>query len=83
MSGKRETPCVCGQCYWLLSGCEPLTDACECEWFEPAGFDDDGDTEYEREPEYGTEEETEDRWSDGYEIFESAEAMVRYFRRDC
>ena len=81
MSTEREAPGACRNCYWLLSGCEPPEEACVCTWFTPAGFDDEGEYELEQELEYGTEE-SEDRWSDGYEIFESAEAMVRYFKRE-
>ena len=70
----NNTPEFCESCYWLLSGCKPPEDECNCDYYVPAMYDD---LEYEPENE---PHDTENPWSDGYEIFESAEAMVSYFR---
>ena len=71
---RLELPAMCGTCYWLLSGCEPPEDERTCQYYTP--YDD---SEYLLEPDV---EATENPWIDGYEVFESAEAMVRYFRRE-
>ena len=71
---RLELPEMCRACYWKLSGCEPPEDERTCIYYTPYDYD-------EYEPENNTWD-MENPWADGYEVFESAEAMVEYFRRD-
>lgn len=78
MSGNRlEPPELCKTCYWRLSGCLP-EGLGGCGFYEPLF---DSDEALPDEPEYDAGPCADAFGRAGFEVFDSAEAMVEYFRR--
>lgn len=79
MSDNRlEPPELCRTCYWRLSGCLPEGSG-GCGFYEPLF---DNDEELIEEPEYDAGSDADAWGKAGFEVFDSAEVMVEYFRRE-
>ena len=78
MSGNRlEPPELCKTCYWRLSGCLPEGSG-GCGFYEPLFDSDEASPD---EPEYDAGPFADAFGRAGFDVFDSAEAMVEYFRR--
>ena len=76
MSERRETPELCRNCYWRLSGCVPECRG-SCEYYQPLFGDGEaipGDRGYDA----GRDA---DAWGRaGFTVFESLEDMTQYYQ---